>query len=694
MAYPMEKIRNVCLLGHGGEGKTSLVESLLYRSGGTDRLGKVAEGNTVSDYDPEEIKRQISIQASLAPVEYEDYILNFIDTPGYFDFEGEVAQALRVADCGVIVVSAKNGCAVGTEKAWKRLSKTGLPRFFYISKIDEENADYEKAFQSLRDTFGLSVTPFTIPLLENGKPTGVVNLINKKAFKAEGNKTVEVPLPADQMDQVETLRTALMESVAETSEELMEKYFAGEEFTKDEMQAGLRAGVRDGSLAPVVCGSAFTGVGTMQLLYTILNFAPNPAEVRVEKGVDENGDPVEVKYDANGKPIAFVFKTVADPFVGKLSFIKVLSGKLSATSNVINARTGQPERLGKTLTVCGKKQTDTPAIVAGDIGAVAKLATTKTGDTLCDPARVVTLPAPSYPVACYRMAVRVAKKGDEGKVSGALARLIEEDPAISFTVDPETKQQIISGLGTQHLEVAVAKLKNKFGVEITLEVPRVPYRESIRKSCKAQGRHKKQTGGHGQFGDVWIQFEPIPGEDVEFAENVFGGSVPKNFFPAVEKGVRQAAQHGVLAGYPMVGLKATLLDGSYHPVDSSEMAFIMAAKLSYKAAIPEAGPVLLEPIGTLKAHVPADSTGDVMGEVTKRRGRVLGMSPDEDGEQVVEAEVPMSEMQDFTTFLRQLTQGRGWFTFDFVRYETLPQMLEAKVIEQAKALGNFAEEDA
>ena len=692
MAYPMEKIRNVCLLGHGGEGKTSLVESLLYRSGGTDRLGKVAEGNTVSDYDPEEIKRQISIQASLAPVEYEDYILNFIDTPGYFDFEGEVAQALRVADCGVIVVSAKNGCAVGTEKAWKRLSKTGLPRFFYISKIDEENADYEKAFQSLRDTFGLSVTPFTIPLLENGKPTGVVNLINKKAFKAEGNKTVEVPLPADQMDQVETLRTALMESVAETSEELMEKYFAGEEFTKDEMQAGLRAGVRDGSLAPVVCGSAFTGVGTMQLLYTILNFAPNPAEVRVEKGVDENGDPVEVKYDANGKPIAFVFKTVADPFVGKLSFIKVLSGKLSATSNVINARTGQPERLGKTLTVCGKKQTDTPAIVAGDIGAVAKLATAKTGDTLCDPARVVTLPAPSYPVACYRMAVRVAKKGDEGKVSGALARLIEEDPAISFTVDPETKQQIISGLGTQHLEVAVAKLKNKFGVEITLEVPRVPYRESIRKSCKAQGRHKKQTGGHGQFGDVWIQFEPIPGEDVEFAENVFGGSVPKNFFPAVEKGVRQAAQHGVLAGYPMVGLKATLLDGSYHPVDSSEMAFIMAAKLSYKAAIPEAGPVLLEPIGTLKAHVPADNTGDIMGEVTKRRGRVLGMNPDEDGEHVVEAEVPMSEMQDFTTFLRQLTQGRGWFTFDFVRYETLPQMLEAKVIEQAKALGNFAEE--
>ena len=428
------------------------------------------------------------------------------------------------------------------------------------------------------------------------------------------------------------------------------------------------------------------------LLYNMNVLLPG-ADTAAAVGETKDGEPVEVTADPDAPLCAYVFKTVADPFVGKLSFIKVLSGKLTATSNVVNARTGQPERLGKTLTVCGKKQTDTPAIVTGDIGAVAKLATAKTGDTLCDPARVVALPMPTYPIASYRMAVKVAKKGDEGKVSGALARLMEEDPAITFMVDPETKQQIISGLGTQHLEVALAKLKNKFGVEITLENPRVPYRESIRKSCKAQGRHKKQTGGHGQFGDVWIQFEPIEGESIEFAENVFGGSVPKNFFPAVEKGVRQAAEHGVLAGYPMVGMKATLLDGSYHPVDSSEMAFIMAAKLAYKAAVPEAGPVLLEPIGALQAHVPADNTGDIMGEVTKRRGRVLGMNPDEDGMQVVEAEVPMAEMQDFTTFLRQLTQGRGWYTFDFVRYETLPQMLEAKVIEQAKALGNFADDE-
>ena len=408
---------------------------------------------------------------------------------------------------------------------------------------------------------------------------------------------------------------------------------------------------------------------------------------------DANGEPVELTCAESEPTAAYVFKTVADPFVGKLSYLRVVSGKITAGASLVNARTGETEKMGKPLTVMGKKQTEAESIGAGDIGAVAKLVSAKTGDTLCDASRVVKLPAPVFPKPSLFMAVTVAKKGDEGKISSALARLMEEDPTLSYVNNAETHQQIIGGLGEQHLDVVKAKLKNKFGVEITLENPRVPYRESIRKSCKAQGRHKKQTGGHGQFGDVWIQFEPIEGEGIEFAENVFGGSVPKNFFPAVEKGVRQAAEHGVLAGYPMVGMKATLLDGSYHPVDSSEMAFIMAAKLAYKAAIPEAGPVLLEPIGALKAHVPADNTGDIMGEVTKRRGRVLGMNPDDDGLQVVEAEVPVAEMQDFTTFLRQLTQGRGYFTFEFVRYETLPQMLENKVIEQAKALGNFADED-
>ena len=683
MAYPMEKIRNVCLLGHGGEGKTSLVESLLYRSGGTDRLGKVAEGNTVSDYDPEEIKRQISIQASLAPVEYEDYILNFIDTPGYFDFEGEVAQALRVADCGVIVVSAKNGCAVGTEKAWKRLSKSGLPRFFYISKIDEENADYEKAFQSLRDTFGLSVTPFTIPLLEDGKPTGVVNLINKKAFKAEGNKTMEVPLPAGQMDQVETLRTALMESVAETSEELMEKYFAGEEFTKDEMLAGLRAGVRDGSLAPVVCGSAFTGVGTMQLLYTILNFAPNPAEVRVEKGVDENGDPVEVKYDANGKPIAFVFKTVADQY-GRFSYFKVVSGKITADMILNNVNTDTQEKMGHIYIVKGKKNIEVKEISCGDIGAVSKLNNTRTGDTLCAPGTFVQLEGIEFAEPCYSRAISPKVKGNEEKISAGLTRLKDEDPSFSVTNNTETKQMIISGAGDIHIDVLCSKLKSKFGVEVELSDPKVAYRETIRKKVTMiEGNHKKQSGGHGQYGNVKMNFEPIPGDGFEFAEEVFGGSVPKNFHPAVEKGIREAMEHGVLAGFPMVGLKATLMDGKYHDVDSNELSFKMAARLAYKAGIPQANPVVLEPVGSLKVTIPDAFMGDIIGDLNKRRGRIMGMNPaGEDGLQLVEAEVPMSEVADYAITLRSMTQGRGSFSVKFERYEEVPRDVQDKIIAE------------
>ena len=419
MAYPIEKIRNICLLGHGGDGKTSLVESLLYRTGGTDRLGKIAEGNTVSDYDPEEIKRQISIQASLAPVEYEDHILNFIDTPGFFDFDGEVAQALRVADCGVIVVAAKSGCAVGTEKAWKRLSKTGLPRFFYISKIDEENADYEKAYQSLRDAFGISVTPFVIPLMEGGKPTGVINLINRKAFKAEGKVTVEVSVPEDQKDQIETLRGALMESVAETSEELMDKFFEGEEFTKEELLTGLRSGIRDGSLAPVVCGSALTGVGTMQLLYTLVNFAPNPGEVRSEHGVDGDDNPVELKYDPNGKPVALVFKTVADQY-GRFSFFKVISGKITTDMLLQNTNTETQEKMGHIYIVKGKKNIEVKEIGCGDIGAVSKLNNTKTGDTLCDPSLNIKLDGIHYAEPCYSRAILAKAKGGEEKIAAGL----------------------------------------------------------------------------------------------------------------------------------------------------------------------------------------------------------------------------------------------------------------------------------
>lgn len=691
MDYASKDIRNILVAGHAGCGKTTLTEALLYMSGATERMGRVEDGTTASDFDPEEVRRKASLNSSVVPVEYEGIKYNLIDTPGLFDFETGAAEGVMAAESVLICVSGRSGVTVGAEKAYRLACKQNKARMIFVSKTDLENADYFKILEQMKIQFGPSVCPCVVPVRLDDGTVAYINLFSQKAFKYEGGKQIQIDLP-DIGHRFEGLIQAMSEAIAETDEALMEKFFEGEPFTTEEIVQGMATGVRSGQITPVFCGSAVNNQALDMLLYNMNVLLPG-ADTAAAVGETKDGEPVEVTADRDAPLCAYVFKTVADPFVGKLSFIKVLSGKLTATSNVVNARTGQPERLGKTLTVCGKKQTDTPAITTGDIGAVAKLATAKTGDTLCDAARVVALAAPSYPIASYRMAVKVAKKGDEGKVSGALARLMEEDPAITFVVDPETKQQIISGLGTQHLEVAVAKLKNKFGVEITLENPRVPYRESIRKSCKAQGRHKKQTGGHGQFGDVWIQFEPIEGEGVEFAENVFGGSVPKNFFPAVEKGVRQAAEHGVLAGYPMVGMKATLLDGSYHPVDSSEMAFIMAAKLAYKAAIPEAGPVLLEPIGALQAHVPADNTGDIMGEVTKRRGRVLGMNPDEDGMQVVEAEVPMAEMQDFTTFLRQLTQGRGWYTFDFVRYETLPQMLEAKVIDQAKALGNFADDE-
>lgn len=691
MDYASKDIRNILVAGHAGCGKTTLIEALLYLSGATERMGRVEDGTTASDFDPEEVRRKASLNSSVVPVEYEGVKYNLIDTPGLFDFETGAAEGVMAAESVLICVSGRSGVSVGAEKAYRLACKQNKARMIFVSKTDLENADYFKILEQMKIQFGPSVCPCVVPVRLDDGTVAYINLFSQKAFKYEGGKQIQIDLP-DIGHRFEGLIQAMSEAIAETDEALMEKFFEGEPFTTEEIVQGMASGVRSGQITPVFCGSAVNSQALDMLLYNMNVLLPG-ADTAAAVGEIKDGEPVEVTADPDVPLCAYVFKTVADPFVGKLSFIKVLSGKLTATSNVVNSRTGQPERVGKTLTVCGKKQTDTPAITTGDIGAVAKLATAKTGDTLCDPARVVALPAPTYPIASYRMAVKVAKKGDEGKVSGALARLIEEDPAITFVVDPETKQQIISGLGTQHLEVALAKLKNKFGVEITLETPRVAYRESIRKSCKAQGRHKKQTGGHGQFGDVWIQFEPIEGETIEFAENVFGGSVPKNFFPAVEKGVRQAAEHGVLAGYPMVGMKATLLDGSYHPVDSSEMAFIMAAKLAYKAAVPEAGPVLLEPIGALQAHVPADNTGDIMGEVTKRRGRVLGMNPDDDGMQVVEAEVPMAEMQDFTTFLRQLTQGRGWYTFDFVRYEVLPQMLEAKVIEQAKVLGNFADDE-
>ncbi|TCL55344.1 elongation factor G [Allofournierella massiliensis] len=694
MNYANKDIRNILVAGHAGCGKTTLIEALLFSTDPEmQRAGTVQDGNTVCDFDPEEQKRHASLAAAVAPVEYDGVKLNFIDAPGLFDFELGMYEGIHAAESVLITVSARSGVTVGAEKAFHLAEKNGKSKIIFVNKTDLENANYYKILENLKTKFGPSICPCVVPVRQDDGTILYVNLFSQKAFKYESGKQVQVELP-EMGHRLEGLVAAMSEAVAETDDELMEKFFSGEPFTTEEIVNGLAKGCRSGAITPVFCGSAVNQQGLDMLLYNLKVLLPSPADVPAVLAEDAAGEPVEVTCDPAGPLAAYVFKTVADPFVGKLSYVKVASGTLKSDSALVNARTGEAERMGKLLYVKGKKQTDTTAIGAGDIGAVTKLPAAQTGDTLCEAGRVVKLPAPAFPTPTLSMAIRVAKKGDEGKIGSALARLMEEDPTLTYRMDTETGQQIISGLGEQHLDVVVAKLKAKFGVDVDLTVPRVAYRESVRKKCKAQGRHKKQTGGHGQFGDVWIEFEPCDSEELVFEEKVFGGSVPKNYFPAVEKGLRQAAEHGVLAGYPVVGLKATLLDGSYHPVDSSEMAFIMAAKLAYKAALPEAGPMILEPVGTLKAHVPADNTGDVMGDVTKRRGRVLGMNPDEDGLQVVEAEVPMAEMQDFTTFMRQLTQGRGHFTLEFARYEPLPSNLEGKVIEEAKKLrGNTDDEE-
>ena len=686
MSYANTNIRNILVAGHGGCGKTTLVEALLYLTGALERMGRVEDGTTVCDFDPEEAKRHASLSSAVAPVENNGYKFNLIDVPGLFDFEAGLYEGIAAAESVLITVSGRSGVTVGAEKAYKLAEKYGKSRMVFVSKMDLENADFYKILEDLKVKFGPSICPCVVPVKQDDGTLLYVNLFSQKAFKYESGKQIQVDLP-DMGHRFDGLVEAMSEAVAETDDALMEKFFGGEAFTTEEIVEGMRIGVKSGVITPVFCGSALNLQALDMLLYNMEKLLPSP-HLEAFAAEDKDGNPVKLPCEPGDPTAVLVFKTVADPFVGKMSYVKVASGKLTAASSLVNSRTGEPERMGKLVSVRGKKQTDVTEITAGDIGVITKLATAKTGDTLCDPARVVSLPTAAFPNPTLSMALKVAKKGDEGKIGAALARLMEEDPTINFRVDGETSQQLLSGLGEQHLDVVCARLKAKFGVDVTLTTPRVAYRESVRKKCKAQGRHKKQTGGHGQFGDVWIEFEPCDSEELVFEEKVFGGSVPKNYFPAVEKGLRQAAQHGVLAGYPVVGLKATLLDGSYHPVDSSEMAFIMAAKLAYKAALPEAGPVLLEPVGSLKAHVPADNTGDIMGEVTKRRGRVLGMSPDEDGLQVVEAEVPMAEMQDFTTFMRQLTQGRGHFEFDFVRYETLPSNLEAKVIEEAKKLGN------
>lgn len=684
--YLAGKIRNVAIAGHGSSGKTSLAEALLFKSGASDRLGKISDGNTICDFDPEEIKRKVSVSSAVAPFSWGSVKINLIDTPGLFDFAGGFYEGVRAAENVLICVSARSGVTVGAQKAYKLADKMNRSKLFFINKMDAENADFYKVLEELKSHFGPSICPIVVPFVQNHKVQCYINLVDNKAYKYnEKGEPSEVPIP-DTGHRLEGLMGAISEAIAETDETLFEKFFSGEKFTRDEIIKGIHTGVHNGSITPVLCGSAQTLEGIDMLLDSLVDHLPSAWEAGAEMAIDKNGEPVEIACTDEAPLAAYIFKTIADPFVGKLSYFKVVSGKLSSEFAPINSRTGEPERLGKLIYTTGKKQEETAFITAGDIGAVTKLSTSITGDTLCEPKHVVSFERMEFPVPCLSMAVKVKKKGDDGKVAMGMTRLMEEDPTILFQQNNETHQQIISGLGEQHIDVIVSKLKSKFGVDIGLTKARVPYRETIQKSVKVQGKHKKQSGGHGQYGDVWIEFSPYDGEELLFEEKVFGGAVPKNYFPAVEKGLQECVKRGVLAGYPVVGLKAVLVDGSYHPVDSSEMAFKTAASIAYKNAMPQASPALLEPIGHLKVSVPDSNTGDMISELNKRRGRILGMNPGEEGLQTIEGVVPISEMSDFSTVLRSTTQGRGTFTLEFERYELLPSHLEEAVIEDAKKM--------
>ena len=689
--YSCENIRNVCLLGHGNAGKTTLVEAMLNITGATDRFGSVVDGNTVMDYDPEEIKRKFSISTALAPIEWKDIKINIIDTPGYFDFVGEMLEGLSVADGAAILVGAKDGLQVGTEKAWKEVNDKKIPRMFVISKLDEENADFSKVFNDLKDKFGNSVIVMQFPIIEDGKIKGIIDVPHMKAIYFNGKDRTEGEIPANLLSEAEGYKEGIAEAVAETDEDLMEKYFTGEAFTADEINNGIKNGTKAGELAPVICVSSIQKAGVTLFMDAITKYMPAHCEHETCKVLDASTkEPVEIKTGDKEPLVVHVFKTIADPFVGKISFLKVISGTLTPDSVVYNVNKEKAEKISNLFIMKGKQQINVNKLVTGDIGAVAKLTATDTNDTLTTKEKPFLANPIIFPEPMLGMAIVPKAKGDEDKIGTGLNRILEEDPTFKMKLNTETKQTIIYGVGDQHLDIITNKLKSKFKVDVDLINPIIPYRETIRKKVKVEGKHKKQSGGHGQFGDVWIEFEPGPTEDLVFEEKIFGGSVPKQYFPAVEKGLRESMLKGVLAGYPVVNLKATLVDGKYHDVDSSEMAFKIAASLAYKEGVKQAGPVLLEPICRVEVYIPDDYMGDIIGDLNKRRGRVLGMNPAEHGIQQVLAEVPEAEMFRYATDLRSITQGRGSFTMKFERYEEAPPMVAEKVI--AEAARNNAEE--
>ncbi|MBR4288787.1 MAG: elongation factor G [Clostridia bacterium] len=678
----MKSIRNIALLGHSGAGKTSLAEAMLYLSGGSDRLGKTADGNTVFDFDPEAIRRKISVASSQAPVMWKDIKINVIDTPGYPGFTGEVSQAVRVADSAVIVVDAKSGIQVGTELGWDKAEESGLPKAIFINKFDDNEARFAKLLNALHERFGRSICPITIPMVSDGEVRGAIDLVQMEAHSFDDNGTHHVlPIPDENKDAVEEFREMLLEAVAGTSEDLMNKYFGGEDISQVEIYNAVHEGIIHGDIVPCFCGCATKLWGVWTLMNSIAESLPRHSA----KGAERSADGKDVEIQPDGAPAIFIYKTIADPFVGKMSFFKVMNGSVKGDLTLKNARTGDSEKLGKIYTVRGKTQTEVPVLSCGDIGMVSKLSAA-TGDTLSWTGEATYAPA-EYPEAFYVKSLAPKAKGDEDKISSAVTKLLEEDMTLKYEVNRETSQMLLSGLGGTHLDITLAKMKARYGVEVVLGEKKIAYRETIRKSAKVEGKHKKQSGGHGQYGHVKIEFSPGEAEGLTFTETIFGGSVPKNFHPAVEKGLLECMSKGVLAGYPVVNLAANLYDGSYHDVDSSEMAFKTAAAIAFREGLPQCSPVLLEPVGKLMVYMPDSQMGDVIGDLNKRRGKIMGMDQlhDKHGWSVVEAEVPEAEMSDYVHALRAISQGRANFTFYFDHYEEAPANVAEKIIAAAKA---------
>ncbi len=683
--YLANEVRNVVVLGHSGAGKSSVIEACLYFTKAIERYGKNNDGTTALNYDPEEGKRGTSVYCHIAPVEWKDKKINFIDTPGYMDYAGEEATGLMMGDNALIVVNAKEGIEAGTERAWREaVSKQKIPTIFFVNKMDVENANFDTVYTSIRDKFGKSVIPFEVPIIENGVVVGSVNILRRKAWYYNDRNTAK-EVPSALIGEVERYYNEIAEAIAMTDDELMEKFFSGETFDEHELAKGLRIGVRSGDIRPVYCGSAENQTGIERLLDLITEYFPSYAEKGRIQAETLKGDTVDMETNENEALSAFVFKTIVDPFVGKVSYLKVMSGVLNSDSQVYNSKKDVTEKVNQIYVINGKYQIGVGKLFTGDIGAVVKLQATETNDTLCTRSRVIKYPDIEYPHPMLGYAIHPKTKADEDKLSSGIHNLMLEDHTIKLVNNEETHEQVLYGVGDQHIDLILSKLKSKYKVEVTTEKPTVQYRETISAKAEAQGKYKKQNGGAGQYGDVWVRFEPTDSDDMVFAEEVFGGVVPKQYFPPVEQGLRDCMNKGVLAGYKVVGVKATLYNGSYHPVDSKEVAFKEAARLAYNAAMPNAKPVLLEPIGKVVVTAPEDYTGTLMGDFTKRRGIILDMGTDEDGLQVIKAEVPLAEMLTYATELRSMTQGRGCYELAFDRYEAAPHDVAQKVIDARKS---------